>query len=164
MDRLSIIAIGITACVLTAGCAGSSPKSATSSSFSAQELAFSKCIRAHGVPSFPDPGATAGPGEDSFLGIAIPASIDMQSPAAESAFTSCRGLIASIISPHGKPSISASMKESLIAHAQCMRTHGVPAYQDPIFPPGGGIEVFDAPGVNAQSPAYQHAQAACGNR
>ncbi|HUA49693.1 MAG TPA: hypothetical protein VMA77_30960 [Solirubrobacteraceae bacterium] len=155
----------ITACLLAAGCGSSSPKStASASSFGAQALAFSKCMRAHGVPSFPDPGAPAGPGESSFLGIAIPSTIDMQSPAVESAFSGCRHVITSILSPQGKAPITAALKESLIAHAQCMRTHGVPAFQDPVFPPGGGIETFEGPGVNPQSPAYQHAEAACPGR
>jgi hypothetical protein len=153
----------MTACALTAGCAGNSPKSTPSaSSFGAHGLAFAKCMRAHGVPSFPDPGAPAGPDETSFLGIAIPSTIDMQSPAVESAFAGCRHVIASILSPRGKAPITAAVKESMIAHAQCMRIHGVPAFQDPVFPPGGGIETFDGPGVNPESPAYQHAQSVCG--
>lgn len=161
MARQSIIIV-IAAGVLAAGCGGSAQKSTTAStSFGAQSLAFSKCMRAHGVPSFPDPGTPAGPGESSFLGIAIPATIDMQSPAAESAFTGCHHVIASILSRVGKPPITAARKESMIAQAQCMRTHGVPGYQDPIFAPGGGIETFDGPGVNPQSSAYQHAEAAC---
>jgi hypothetical protein len=164
MTRPLIIFVGLTLCVLTAGCASSSSKSASRSSFSAQQLAFSKCMRADGVPSFPDPGGAPGPGESSFLGIAIPATIDMRSPAAESAFDGCRHVIASILSPQGKPGITAVRKQSMIAHAQCMRTHGVPAYQDPIFPLGGGIETFDGPGVNPDSPAYQRAAAECPSR
>lgn len=163
MARPSIV-IGIAACVLAAGCGSSSPKSTSPSTFAAQQLAFSKCMRADGVPSFPDPGAPAGPAESSFLGIAIPATIDMHSPAVESAFAACRHVIASIVSPQGKPPITAALKESMIAHAQCMRTHGVPAYQDPIFPLGGGIETFDGPGVNPESPAYQRAASDCPGR
>jgi hypothetical protein len=48
-------------------------------------------------------------------------------------------------------------------HAQCMRTHDVPGYQDPTFPPNGRIAITDA-GTNPQSPAYRHAAAVCGNR
>jgi hypothetical protein len=55
------------------------------------------------------------------------------------------------------------MKASMVARAQCMRTHGVPGYQDPKFPASGGIEFTDA-GINPSSPAYQHAAAVCGNR
>ncbi len=47
-----------------------------------QELAFARCMRAHGVPNFPDPsssGAQAGP----------PAGIDPQSPAFQTAARVC---------------------------------------------------------------------------
>lgn len=164
MDRQFVLIV-IALSVLAAGCGSNSPKGTTGSSSSSstggQELAFSRCMRAHGVPSFPDPGMPAGPGESTFLGIAIPATIDMQSPAAQAAFTGCRHVIAAMVSPQGKPPITGARKAAMIAHAQCMRTHGVPAYQDPTFPPGGGIETFDGPGVNPQSPAYQQAEADC---
>lgn len=121
-------------------------------------------MREHGVPSFPDAGTPATGSENSIGGFAIPASINLQSPAFKTAWTDCQGLIAARLSPQGRPGITASMKASLIAHAQCMRTHGVPAYPDPSFPSSGGIMVQDTPGVSPQAPAYEHAQAACGGR
>jgi hypothetical protein len=154
----------VAACALVAGCGGSSSKAASGSSASGTgALAFSKCVRAHGVPDFPDPGATISGPHDSIGGINIPPTIDTQSPAFQAAFATCRDLLPGF-SNQGKPPITAAVKESLIVHAQCMRTHGVPAYSDPTFPPGGGIEIFQNSGVNPQSPAYQHAAAACGNR
>jgi hypothetical protein len=51
----------------------------------------------------------------------------------------------------------------MLAHAQCMRDHGVPGYQDPRFPASGGIAITDA-GTDAQSPAYERAQSLCGTR
>lgn len=154
----------IAVCVLAAGCGGASHKSPTSSSAASAQLAFSKCMRAHGVPDFPDPGTPSGAGENSIGGIAIPSTINMQSPAFQRAENSCRGLFAAAFSPKGKPPITASMKASLIIQAQCMRTHGVPGYPDPKFPASGGIEIFDSPAVNQQSPAFKHAQAICGHR
>lgn len=164
MARQSL-GIIIAACVLAAGCGGSSSnRKPTSSSVAAQGLAFSECVRTHGVPSFPDPGAPVSTSESSIGGIAIPASIDTQSPVFQTAFSSCRPLLSDIFSRQGKPGISATQKASMIAHAECLRTHGVPAYRDPTFPPGGGIETFDGPGVDPQSPAYQQAEADCGSR
>jgi hypothetical protein len=47
-----------------------------------QELAFARCMRAHGVPNFPDPSSSGAQG-------GLPAGIDPQSPAFESAARVC---------------------------------------------------------------------------
>jgi hypothetical protein len=49
----------------------------------------------------------------------------------------------------------------LLKLAECMRSHGVPNYSDPTFPPGGGISRTVVPGLNVQSPAVRRAAAAC---
>jgi hypothetical protein len=153
----------ITACVVAAGCGSSSPSTTASSPrVAGQELALSECVRAHGVPDFPDPGTITTRPEDMIGGIGVPSTINTQSPAFRAAWTACQGMISARLSPQGKPQITPALKASMIAHAQCMRTHGVSAYQDPSFPPGGGIESFQGPGVNPQSPAYRQATAACG--
>lgn len=158
---LALLLGTLTACVMAAGCSSSSPRSSTTSRTSAgQDLAFSVCMRSHGVSSFPDPGATPSGPENMIGGVAIPSTINMQAPAFRTAWTACRGLLSSL-SPQGRPQITASMRASLIAHAQCMRAHGVSGYQDPTFPAGGGIAITDA-GTNPQSPAYQRAAAVCG--
>jgi hypothetical protein len=87
----------------------------------------------------------------------------MQSPAYQAAQHNCQGLLSAVFSRQGKRAITASDKAALIAHAQCMREHGVPNLRDPTFPASGGIAVTDA-GVNPQSPAYVHAEAVCGTR
>ncbi len=154
----------ITVCVVAAGCGASSPKITTSSPrVAGQELALSKCVRVHGVPNFPDPGASATGPEDMIGRVAIPSTINTQSPAFQAAWTACRGLLSAGLSPREKRPITASLRASLIAHAQCIRSHGVPGYRDPTFPPSGGIGFTDA-GTDPQSPAYKQAAAACGNR
>jgi hypothetical protein len=49
----------------------------------AQLLAFARCIRAHGVPSFPDPTSQ---------GIALPTGFDLKSPQFHAATQACRRL------------------------------------------------------------------------
>lgn len=155
----------IAACVIAAGCAtNSSPThTQTSPTAGAQGVGFSKCMRAHGLPNFPDPGARVNGPSSSIGGIEIPATIDMQSPVFQTAQDACRGLLSAVLSPNGKPPITASVKAALIAQAQCMRTHGVRTYQDPTFPASGGIAITDA-GTNPQSPAYRQAALTCGTR
>lgn len=151
--------------LLAASCGNSSPGSnAAGSSVTAEMVSFSKCMRAHGVPGFPDPAAVANPEENSIGGIPIPSTINPSSPAFEKAQSACQSLLSARLSRQGKPSISAGRKASLIALSQCMRTHGVPAYPDPTFPTSGGISIVIGPGVNLQSPAFREAQATCANR
>lgn len=154
-------------CAIAIGACGSasnpSLSAASGTADNAAGLAFAKCMRAHGVPNLPDPGVSISGPFNSIGGVEIPATINMQTPAFKAAMGSCRALISAAVSPQGKPGITASMKASMIAHAQCMRTHGVPGYQDPRFPASGGIAVTDA-GTDPQSPAYRHAAAVCGNR
>ena len=123
-------------------------------------LAYAECMRAHGVPNFPDPSATGG--------LVIPNDVNAQSPAFESAQRSC----ASLARPSGGGSgASAGRKLQLLAIARCMRANGVPSFSDPTSsppPPSGG----NAIGANGwylplgtaqerQSPVYKRAAEAC---
>jgi hypothetical protein len=148
--------------LLVVGCGASSPSSTTPSpTVAAQALAFSKCMRAHGVPNFPDRGDSVSGPYNSIAGIEIPTSINIESPAYQSANKSCEGLLSAVFSSQGKPPITASLKAALIAQAQCMREHGVPDYPDPTFPASGGISIQTGPGVNPQSPTFRQAEKAC---
>jgi hypothetical protein len=48
--------------------------------------------------------------------------------------------------------------------SECLRAHGVPAYPDPVFPAGGGIERPSVPGLNINSPSFQRAAKLCNRR
>lgn len=146
----------IAACLLAAGCGSGAPsRPATPPSPRASGVAFSECMRAHGLATFPDPGATGA--SNSIGDVAIPPTIDTRSPAFQNALRGCQP----VLFPRGRPVVSAATKAAMIGQAQCMRTHGVPTFPDPTFPAGGGIIVTDA-GTDPQSPAYQHAQELCG--
>jgi hypothetical protein len=49
-----------------------------------RELKYAHCMRAHGVPDFPDPSPKAG--------FAIPKSVDQNSSAFQAAESACKGL------------------------------------------------------------------------
>ncbi len=116
------VAAAIATGLLAAGCGGSSP-TRTAASRTATALKFSKCMRAHGVPNFPDPGSSISGPYNSIGAIEIPTAIDTKSPAFQTAQNACHGLLSAALSRQGRPAISASMKGALIAHAQC-RSHG----------------------------------------
>jgi hypothetical protein len=149
-----------TVALFVAGC-GSSSTGATGRHAGAapdsQALAWARCMRSHGVPDMPDPGATRPSGPVStYLGIALPPSISPQSPAFESANHICQSVLSS--GAAAKPPITESVKRAAIANAECMREHGVPNFPDPTFPPGGGIAQS---GFDPQSPAFEQAARAC---
>jgi hypothetical protein len=48
-----------------------------------------------------------------------------------------------------------------IKFADCMRTHGVPNYPDPVFPSSGGVEIAVGT-IDPQSPAFKAAVKLCG--
>ena len=147
------IALAALGCALALAACGSSAKSTGGKAGSgqyAQGVRYSDCMRAHGVPSFPDPSPGGGfPLRTS--------GINEQSPAFESAQKACAAL-----EPGGgtPPPIPAAQQAGMVAKARCIREHGVPNFPDPTFGPGG-----EGAGVlfqgNASSPAFQHAVKAC---
>jgi hypothetical protein len=148
---------GLLASVCLCAC-GSTNSSGTTTNSSSQ-LALAQCMRSHGVPNFPDPGANGG-----FSVVGTPGSptvtIDGTSfagPVFESAVKACK-LFGGGTSP---PPVSASQKARAVASAVCMRKHGVPDFPDPTFPAGGGIAIMVPSGVKPSSPAFQRAAQAC---
>jgi hypothetical protein len=122
-------------------------------------LRYAQCIRAHGVPNFPDPSATGG--------LAIPSDINTESPAFKSAEQACSSLAGNV----GGPSSPESRKLELLALARCMRAHGAPNFPDPTSTPpppssgnvlgGNGTYLALGTAQERQSPAYERAAAAC---
>jgi hypothetical protein len=121
-------------------------------------LAYSKCMRSHGVKNFPDPGggATGGP-----IRISSGSGIDPNSPTFQAAQKVCQSLLP-------KPSAAqiARMKKSALAFSKCMRAHGVTNFPDPTFSTTGGgisIKIGGGPGsgIDPNSPTFQAAQKAC---
>jgi hypothetical protein len=136
-------------------------------------LAFARCMRADGVPNFPDPHSGRGP-------IFNTAGIDPSSPAFRTAQARCQKLMGGAVGgpfgPGARTHPSAQTLAKLLRIARCMRQHGVPQFPDPqtSVPSNpsavGATEITDFDGVilvfpatiNLQAPAYRHALTACG--
>lgn len=191
----SLALIALASGVLLAGCGGSSPQSTTiaagggtgavssaatggttnsgttaSGTGAPSALAFSRCMRANGVPNFPDPSPGGG---FSFN----PAGLNLSSPAFRAAQEKCRQFQqGGPPGPGTQTHPSAQTLAKLLGIARCMRQHGVPQFPDPLtsvpsnFSPGTyrGLTDFDGAilvwplTLNMQSPAYTRAAAACG--
>ena len=129
-----------------------------SASPDSQAVAYSACVRAHGVPNFPDPKVTTN-GNEVKVAIGINPSIS-GNPHFQSAQQACRKLL-----PGGGPGegsnhqISPQEQAQYLKAAACIRAHGVPNFPDPTFS-GGGVHVSHK-GINLQSPQAHAAEVAC---
>jgi hypothetical protein len=109
----------------SAGC-GSNPPSKTGSGSSHTKLTgrekavkFAECVRAHGVPHFPDPDAK---GDFNF-------GVDVSKAVFTRAVDACKAL-----QPPGSLSAKRTPKQQSAAlrFAQCVRDHGVKDFPDPV--------------------------------
>jgi hypothetical protein len=137
-------------------------------------LAFANCMRANGVPNFPDPEPGGG------FAFPIPAGFQPGAPAVISAQAKCGRFM-----PHppsgpsvggSSPQQSAQALAQLRRVARCMRQHGISDFPDPQtstpsnLNPAGYSNITNYEGVfllfpatiNMQSPAWEQAAAACG--
>ena len=132
----------------TAAPAGGSGSSGTSPL--AEAVAYSQCLRSHGVPNFPDPVQTPSGG----YGYRTPG-IDPNSAAFQGALQACKAL-PSPWNSNGQQ-LSSAQQQAWLNWAQCIRAHGMPDFPDPTF---SGTEVHDS-GVQSTSPQLQSAMDAC---
>ena len=142
------------AVVIAAAACSALPGSPSGSVLYQEALAFSKCMRAHGVPNFPDPGSN---GQFSGNGI------DKQSPQLQSAAGACQSRL-----PGLNPAAAlAQGRTQALRFSRCMRAHGVPNFPDPsVKSHGSGVAITirmkgGSGGIDPRSPQFQAAQNAC---
>ena len=100
------------------GSAGTADGSSTPATKREEAVKFAECVRAHGVPHFPDPDAS---GDFNF-------GVDVSAAVFTSAVSSCKAL-----EPPGSLSSkrSTSQQSAALRFAQCVRANGVPDFPDP---------------------------------
>jgi hypothetical protein len=156
----------LTLAVALAAC-GSQNKAGggSGSSVHSGPIALASCMRAHGVPSFPDPAA--GGGGVNLAGTGI----DPQAPAFKSAQAECARFFGK--GGPGDVKVTESQFLAALTFSKCMRTHGYPGFPDPTHldaPPGPILVV--GPGLffrvsqnfDPNAPAAQRAVSACGGQ
>jgi hypothetical protein len=175
----TVTAAAFAAAVAVAACGGSSgPTNSNSSNnsassrpgsaaFRAAELRVSQCIRAHGVPNYPDPPSS---GDMHSVGNGITVivngvKLDASAQTLQNAQRACAKYAP--VGPLVSSSQLASIKQGSIRTAECMRANGVPDFSDPSFttgPGGHGLRISRGSGaanLNPYSPAFKAAQAKC---
>jgi hypothetical protein len=151
--RLALVAAGCA--VVTAACGSSSaPGKPTGRIARSEGIAFSKCMRAHGLPNFPDPIAGGG------LQFSLPSGMTPQSRAFAAAQAVCNYLVPA--PPGGSGGPSPGQRAADLRFAHCMRSHGVPNYPDPAYSDGQQlVKPLQLYGINPGSPAFVDGSKAC---
>lgn len=130
----------------------SSPSGSSGNASDASPLAYSQCMRAHGVPDYPDPNAQGQVRIESHPG----SDLDPNSPTFKAAQQACQSL---------QPTPPAAQQQrnyqALLKFSSCMRAHGINDFPDP--QPDGRMQISAAPGsdLNPNSSTFQAAQRAC---
>ena len=158
--RAGLLAAALACLALVAAACSSAAKTGTGAgpahgSARQSELAFSRCMRAHGISDFPDPSShggialNGGPGSD----------LNPSSPLYQAANNACKPLL-----PPQKalsPAQQAAARAQALAYARCMRAHGISDFPDPNAQ--GGIALSPQPGgdLEPNNPRFQAANHAC---
>jgi hypothetical protein len=136
--------------VLVSGCGGSSRVGATAGDTQLRAaLAFARCMRSHGVPSFPDPDP-----HGDFP--AFHTGVSKQTSSAADA--ACKRLLST-----GTTATPQQRQQKLafgLKVARCLRGHGYPSFPDPTQFGSQSLP----PGIDPTSPQFQEVETACEQR
>ncbi len=161
-----LAALAAVACIVTTAGCGSSNHGSKTSSAGHSMLAFSACMRSHGVPNFPDPSSSGG-------GLNIGGTgINPFSPSFKTAQAACHKVL-----PGGGPGshpASEQQKQQQVALAECMRRNGVSRFPDPTSTPptsprgysimeglGSNLFLLVPSTIDIHSPAFKRAAKTC---
>jgi hypothetical protein len=156
--------------LLTAACGGSSTETNTFAPGAtyAQALAFTKCMRSHGVPQFPAPD-----GQGDFNNAQVEA-LENNNSQADNAIHQCRSVLPNAgtgLTAEQIQEIQQQNLRSAVKAAHCMRAHGIENFPDPAgTTQASGVNwqpvtsAERAGGFNQNSPSYEAAFMACNGK
>jgi hypothetical protein len=147
------------ATLLVAACGGSPSSTGSGGSPNAggsansQALAYSRCVRSHGVPDFPDPDSNGQIPKEAVVR-ALRRLSDSRAMAATNA---CANL-----NPAGQggPALTAQEQQDYLKAAACMRSHGITNFPDPTFP-GGRVNLSIPSSIDTKSRQFTQAAHTC---
>jgi hypothetical protein len=112
-------------------------------------LAFSRCVREHGVPKFPDPDSHG----------SLPTLTQQELGVPKQAMRAAQQACESVLS-RGAGTGTPQQRQQKLAFglkvAQCLRGHGYPTFPDPT-----GSSQALPPGIDPSSPQFEAAQMTC---
>jgi hypothetical protein len=150
--------------VLATGCGSASPKTSVSGpaphDLAADAFRYSACMRAHGLPNFPDPQVSTSQGQTQVAIRLVAGKADVGSPQFKTAQQACRAILPAPrnVSATGR---SAARTQDLVAFAKCLRTHGLANFPDPNGQGQLTAEMITAAGIDLHAPNVLPAARAC---
>jgi len=148
------LALLASACSGSPSSTGSPPSTGTggaSSAFASHELAFSRCVRGHGVPDFPDPQPSS---NGKFPGSSAQ-QLGVSDSVLRAASRACQNLL-----PAGQAALTAHQQQDYLRAAACMRSHGIASFPDPAFS-GGGVHFPIPSSIDTTSERFTQARQTC---
>jgi hypothetical protein len=139
--RTAAAIIATAGLALLAACSGSSSTGsggspnaggpANSLSTNSQKaLAFSRCVRSHSVPNYPDPNSSGGIAKETARQLGV------SSSQLQAALNACQHLLPNTGNIDDNPAALNQWWSQMLQFAQCMHSHGVPNWPDPSpYPP-----------------------------
>jgi hypothetical protein len=164
--RTTAVIIAAAALALLAAACGGSPSSTSSggspdaggSANSQTALAYSACMRAHGVPKFPDAS------NNNELPSGLPKVSLQQLGVSSSQYQAAQAACAHLL-PNGRQMSQAESQRDLramLSFARCMRSRGVPDWPDPTNGSAGwGFNLVHVEGFDPNSPQIDHKMGEC---
>ena len=160
--RAAVATIATAALVLPAAACGGAPTGASSvqggsssDSTHAKTLAFSRCMRGHGVANFPDPDSTG----------ALPKRRVEQLADSSPRFVPAHRTCERLLPNSGQPTPVQVLQawNDMRKFARCMRSHGAPSWPDPtVTSPQDNRPFFNTPaGLDPNAPQIIASIAAC---
>ena len=157
----AVITLMAAAALLTAACSGSPSSTGSGGSLTAggsanssSAVAYSRCVRAHGVPNFPDPDSNGQIPKEAV----VPALREVGDSRAKAATNACTNLNPA---GQGSPTLTAQEQQDYLKAAACMRSHGITNFPDPTFP-GGHVNLPQIPSsIDISSTQFAQARQTC---
>jgi hypothetical protein len=158
-----VVAFSATVCLslLAAGCGSPGSHVAQLGSISTHAstpqggvVAFSRCMRLHGVSAYPDPGS------DGLIPKKTPQEVGVSASAFQAAQRACIHLVPNRGGP--TPAQVQEYRNAMLIYARCIRAHGVANMPDPDN--RGHLDIGPGTGVDLNTPRFQAAFQACKSR
>jgi hypothetical protein len=142
-------AVGVAGLVLLAAACAGSPTKASDGGTGA--IAFSQCMRSHGIPAYPNPGS----------GGLLPKQTPQQLGVPETVFQAAQGACIHLVRNGGRPNPAQvqQYQSVMLKYARCIRAHGVANMPDPDS--RGHLDIGPGSGIDVTSPRFEAAYRVC---